>query len=124
MTKILTTLSITCLCLRTVAAFEVEILPPALRGAVQPQVAVAPDGRTFIAFGKGGSLYAAAGDASLVFRAPVEIATLPKLALGMRRGPRITAGRTIVVSAISHEEGNLYGGVPRTAGPSGLPPRA
>jgi hypothetical protein len=93
-----------------VAAQPVEVLPPDLRGAVQPQVAVARNGNIFVTFAKGNLIYCTAStDGGKSFRRPVEIATLPKLALGMRRGPRIAAtDGEVTVSAISHEAGNLY----------------
>ena len=39
------------------AAAPVEILTPELRGAVQPQVAVAPSGRLHIVFGKDTAIF-------------------------------------------------------------------
>lgn len=88
----------------------VEIVPPDLRGAIQPQVAVSPKGIVYVAYGKGTSIYCSvSADDILIFKTPREIASLPKLALGLRRGPRITASdRTVVISAISHAEGNVY----------------
>ena len=88
----------------------VEVLPPDLRGAVQPQVAVAPGGGIFLTFGKENSIYCVAStDDGRTFRRPVEVGRLPKLALRMRRGPRIAAAdRQVTISAISHEDGNLY----------------
>lgn len=92
------------------AAQPVEVIPPELRGAIQPQVAAAADGTVFVVFGKGTNVYCAVSEGgSLQFRAPVLIAALPKPALGMRRGPRIAANdQRVVVSAISHADGNLY----------------
>lgn len=91
-------------------AQPVEILPPGLRGAVQPQVAVAPGGSIFVTFGKGAAIYCVGStNGGKTFMRPVEVASLPKLALGMRRGPRIVASDTqVTISAISHEDGNLY----------------
>src|SRR3954469_4122280 len=86
------------------AAQPVEVLPPELRGAIQPQVAVAPNGNIYVTFGKGTSVYCAVStNGGKAFLQPVEVARLPKLALGMRRGPRITASnRQITISAVSH----------------------
>lgn len=91
-------------------AQPVEVVTPELRGAVQPQVAVAPKGGVFVAFGKGAAVYCATStDGGQTFRPPVEVASLPKLALGLRRGPRIAATDTrVTLSAISHADGNLY----------------
>lgn len=94
------------------AAFAqpVEILPLDFRGAVQPQIAVSASGNVFVAFGKDSSIYCTAStDGAKTFHVPIKIATLPKLALGMRRGPRIAAtDNSVAVSAISHETGELY----------------
>ena len=88
----------------------VEVIPASLRGAVQPQVAVSRDGKVHVTYGKGTSIYCStSADKSLAFNPPREVARLPKLALGVRRGPRITASdKAVVISAISHGEGNLY----------------
>lgn len=102
---------IACLILVTTRNFAapVEIIPPELRGAVQPQVAVAPGGRIHVVFGKENAIYHTACADGRSFSAPVKIGELDKLALRMRRGPRICAtDKLIVVTAISHTEGNLH----------------
>ena len=60
-------------------------------------------------FGKEGGVFCATSlDRGRSFSQPVRVGNLPKLALGMRRGPRIAATeRGVVISAISHSEGNL-----------------
>ena len=91
------------------AGSDVEVIPPELRGVTQPQAATAAEGEVFVVFGRGTEIFCATGDAELKFKQPVKIGALPKLALGMRRGPRVaTANASVVVSAISHTEGNLY----------------
>lgn len=92
-------------------AAEVKRITPAdFTGAKQPQAAVTEDGATYVAFGKESSIYvtrADAGDESPT--EPVKVAELNKLALGMRRGPRIAvAGSDVVLTAISHGDGNLH----------------
>ena len=89
----------------------VEIPTPGLAAPRQPQVAIGRDGRGYVVFGDGAAIYcASAALPALEFAAPVKIAELPKLALGMRRGPRIVAaGGSLVVTAISHAEGRVYG---------------
>ena len=89
-------------------AAPVEIIPPELRGAVQPQVAIAPGGRIHVVFGRDSAIYHTASADGRSFSAPVKLGELSKLALRMRRGPRISAtDKFIVVTAISHTEGNL-----------------
>lgn len=91
------------------AGEPVEIVPPELRGAAQPQVAVSAKGDVYVAFGRSGSFYCAASpDGGRTFQPPVRVGSLQKAALGMRRGPRIAVTeRGVVVSAISHADGNL-----------------
>ncbi len=89
-------------------AAPVEIIPPELRGAVQPQVAVASSGRIHVVFGKGTAIYHTASADGRSFSEPVKVAELQKLALGMRRGPRIAASeKVIAITAISHTGGDL-----------------
>ena len=87
----------------------VEIVPPELRGASQPQVAVSPKDEVYVAFGRNGSFYCAAAlDGGKTFGRPVLVGSLEKPALGRRRGPRVAAGsHGVVISAISHADGNL-----------------
>ena len=93
-------------------AAPVEITLPEMRGAMQPQVAVAPAGAIHVVFGKKetGTIYhVASRDGGRTFSKTVQVAELPKLALGMRRGPRIVAtDKVIAVSAISHDDGNVH----------------
>src|SRR5687768_9310774 len=101
--------AVTLLSIPAVRAAPVEIIPPEMRGALQPQVAMAPNGRVDVAFGKGAAIYhVGSTDGGRSFSAPQSVAELPKLALGMRRGPRISVtDTTIVISAISPDEGRL-----------------
>src|SRR4051812_30324045 len=75
----------------------------------QPQAAIDPQGDIYVAFGAGESIYCSKStDKGLSYAAPVKVADVPKLALGMRRGPRIAAGKGFVaITAIGHEAGNL-----------------
>jgi hypothetical protein len=83
-----------------------------LKSALQPQVAVDSSGKTYVVFGEkeSGSIFCStAENIERGFSEPVRVAALPKLALGMRRGPRISVAKQgITVAAISHEDGNLY----------------
>ena len=93
----------------TIAAAPVEIIPPELRGAVQPQIAVAPSGRIHVVFGKDNAVFHTTSPDGRAFSAPVKIGELDKLALRMRRGPRITAtDKLVLVTAISHADGNVH----------------
>ncbi|MEA3213778.1 MAG: hypothetical protein QOE70_6835 [Chthoniobacter sp.] len=88
---------------------SVEFIPPELRGAVQPQVAVSPAGRIHVVFGKGNAVYHTASADGRSFSTPVKVGELEKLALRMRRGPRVSAtNELIAVTAISHADGNLH----------------
>ncbi len=90
-------------------AAPVDILPPGLRGAVQPQIAVAPSGRIHVVFGKDNAVYHTTSPDGLAFSAPVKVGELEKLALKMRRGPRVTAtDKLVLVTAISHIDGNVH----------------
>ena len=104
-----------CLCfalilsLRAFAA-PVEIVPPNFPGVLQPQAAVGVRGEIHVVFGQkeGAIFHTISTDGARTFRAPVKIGALPKLALGMHRGPRIAvAGERVVVTAITHEGGDL-----------------
>lgn len=67
-------------------------------------------GKIHVAFGKANAVYhVASAEGGRTFSKPVKVAELPKLALGMRRGPRISAtDKVIAITAISHDEGDLH----------------
>lgn len=90
-------------------ATPVEPLPPGTTGATQPQVALGDDGRIHLTYGQGGEvLYTNSADGA-TFSAPLRVGRLEKLALGMRRGPRIAASPdTLLITALSHADGNLH----------------
>ena len=97
------------LSLRAFAA-PVEIVPPSFTGGLQPQAAVGAKGEIHVVFGQkdGAIFHTISTDEARTFRAPVKIGALPKLALGMHRGPRIAvAGERVVVTAISHDGGDV-----------------
>jgi hypothetical protein len=80
----------------------------------QPQVAVASDGAIHVAFGirtsgtEGSVSYTRSDDGGKSFSQPVKLATVNKLALGMRRGPRIAvSGDAVCISVIGHKDGNI-----------------
>jgi len=102
--------------LHAVAA-PVEITPPDFRGAVQPQVAVAPSGRIHVVFGKDDAVFHISSPDGRVFSPPVKVGALEKLALGMRRGPRIVAtDKLVLITAISHADGNVHAWTSADAG--------
>ncbi len=101
----------------SLAAAPVEIVPPELHGAVQPQVAVAPSGRIHVVFGKDNAIYHTTSPDGRAFSTPVKIGELDKLALKMRRGPRVTAtDHLVLVTAISHADGNIHAWTSADAG--------
>ncbi|MEO8270719.1 MAG: sialidase family protein [Aureliella sp.] len=78
-------------------------------GAQQPRVAIDPEGTIYVAFGANEYIYVCKSvDEGKTYTVPVKVGHVAKLALGMRRGPRIVANEnSIVVTAISHASGNL-----------------
>jgi hypothetical protein len=69
----------------------------------QPQIAIAANGVVHMVFGNGSAVYYVRSEsaAPLSFGEPVQVADVPNLALGMRRGPRVAAsGSTVTVTAI------------------------
>jgi hypothetical protein len=94
----------------TISAAPVEVIPAEMRGAAaQPQISVASNGRVHVIFGSGKAIFHASSSDGKSFSAPVKVGELDKLALGLRRGPRIVAtGDKLAVTAISHTDGNLH----------------
>ncbi|MBI3267459.1 MAG: exo-alpha-sialidase [Planctomycetes bacterium] len=74
----------------------------------EPQVAVAPDGTIYVAFGNDNAVWCSAStDGGKTFGAPVQVAQAGNLALGMRRGPRIAATeKALVVAAVCGGHGH------------------
>jgi hypothetical protein len=87
-----------------------RVTTPTFGEARQPQPAISNDGTTYVAFGRAEAIYVTRADPdAITFSEPVKVGELPKLALGMRRGPRIAIlDQAVITSAISHEDGNLY----------------
>src|SRR4051794_10242158 len=75
--------------------------------ARQPQAAIDAKGRVFVAYGVANEVRGAvSNDGGGSFAAPVAVGSLPTMALGMRRGPRIAAtDSAVVVTAIGGEQG-------------------
>jgi hypothetical protein len=73
--------------------------------AAQPQVAATGEQRVYVTFGRGSEVWVArSDDGARRFADPVRVADVPKLMLGMRRGPRIAAhGDRVTVTVIAHE---------------------
>lgn len=73
--------------------------------AAQPQLAATTDGRVWLAFGRGKEiLVARSDDRGTTFADPVQVAALPSLMLGKRRGPRVAAhGDRVTVTAMAGE---------------------
>ena len=87
------------------AGTAIRVTPAGFVGK-EPQVA-ASGARVFVACGNGDALFVLRStDGGSSFSQPVALPTAGKLALGMRRGPRIAlAGKTVVVSAIYGAKG-------------------
>lgn len=81
-----------------------------LEGALQPRLATTVAGSVFCTFGAGEDIFwnqLEPGE-NPRFTEPQRIASVPKLALGRRRGPRLAViDNVMVVTAISHQTGQL-----------------
>jgi hypothetical protein len=75
--------------------------------ARQPQLAVDPKGRIMVVYGVGNEIRCRVStDRGLSFNEPITVGSLPTLALGGRRGPRVAAtGRAFIVTAIGGAQG-------------------
>ncbi|QDV85755.1 sialidase family protein [Planctomycetes bacterium TBK1r] len=87
----------------------VVVSESAVPGLRQPQAAVSNSGNIFLTFGAGDVVYfCKSADQGQSFTSPTQVGQVKKLALGMRRGPRIVAiDDFVVITAISHETGNV-----------------
>ncbi len=94
------------LAITTALAAPVAIAPAAWGDTQQPQVAIDEAGVMYVVFGRGEEIYVAiSNDSGTHFQTPQRVGRLHKLALGMRRGPRIAAsGRAVTVTAITNED--------------------
>lgn len=80
----------------------------------QPQAAVDANGTIFVTFGAEETIYCStSSDGGESFSAPVKVADVPRLALGLRRGPRIVAGDSVLVVTsvvvLDRQRGQLAG---------------
>jgi hypothetical protein len=73
--------------------------------AAQPRLATTAAGRVYLAYGSGGTVYVARSDnGGTTFAPAVAAASVPKLMLGLRRGPRLAAqGENVTVTFIGSE---------------------
>ncbi len=87
----------------------VQVTPSSLSEAREPQIAIDRDHHVYIAYGMGNGVYVSESpDEGRTYARPIKVGELDNLALGMRRGPRITACKgTITITAASHGDGNL-----------------
>ena len=78
-------------------------------GLRQPQAAVSNTGEIFLTYGAGDVVYfCKSSEQGKSFTSPTKVAEVLRLALGMRRGPRIVAiDDLVVITAISHDTGNV-----------------
>ena len=96
-----------------------QVVPQGLAAAaLEPQLAAAPDGAVYLAFGAGDQIYVCKStDDGRTFSAPLALSAddraaekgssaAPKTPLGMRRGPRIAASKSrVVVTAVFGAQG-------------------
>ena len=80
----------------------VAVCPKGFETAAEARVALVSDSEVYVAFGNRSDVFVSRSiDGGKSYLAPVKVASLDTLMLGMRRGPRIAiSGRTIVVTAI------------------------
>ena len=92
---------------RPASAAAEEAPSHAFADARQPQVAVNPSGVIHLVYGRGNAIFSTAStDFGKTFSAPVQVAQVGTLALGMRRGPRVVATENaVVVTAIAGTKG-------------------
>ncbi len=86
----------------------VPILPVDFKGAKQPQICSDTQGKVLVVFGQSNSVFCVSSTNQHHFTSPIKVGTLDRLALGMRRGPRIVTSKdAAIISAISLETGNI-----------------
>ena len=94
--------------LPVLVAAAIQVTPPGFAKAKEPQIAI--DGqKVHIAYGLGNEIYlSSSSDEGKSFGEPIRVAEVNKLALGMRRGPRIVSNKgTVTITSISHADGDL-----------------
>ncbi|MEO6004361.1 MAG: sialidase family protein [Opitutus sp.] len=97
-------LSLMLLALITAGAARLTAERLEIAGAAQPQLCAASDGSVWLTYGHGGAIFAAQSGEDGSFKPAVQIAAIPNLMLGNRRGPRIAAhGDTVTVTVIGNE---------------------
>jgi hypothetical protein len=107
--------------LSTVSHGSEPVVIPAgdVAGGVQPQIAVTESGTVHAVFGVGDAVFHTSSKDGHSFSTPVRVGEMEKLALKMRRGPRVVATDALVtVTAISHTRGELRGWSSQDAGKS------
>jgi hypothetical protein len=79
-----------------------------LPDAQQPQVAVSPSGKVYLAFGAGNAVYCTTSeDGGKSYASPVKVGEAGALTLGVRRGPRVAAtDRTVIITAVGGKVGH------------------
>src|SRR4051812_29316641 len=84
---------------------QTSVAPFRVPAAAQPQLSVDPAGRVWLAYGSGRDVWVThSEDSGTTFSAAQKVVSAPKLSLGMRRGPRIAAGKqTVTVTLIADE---------------------
>ena len=85
----------------------VSVTPRGISDFVEPQVAVENDGHVYVAYGAGDAIYvSASADKGSTFGVPIKVAEAGKIALGMRRGPRVVANHgRVTVTAVYGAKG-------------------
>lgn len=75
----------------------------------QPQISIDTKGIIRVAYGLDNKIYfATSTNKGLTFSNPTLVATLPKMQLGMGRGPQIASSKTLTVITAMDESGKIY----------------
>ena len=111
------------LLLPALIAAVIQVTPPTFSKAKEPQIAL--DGQNvYIAYGMGDEIYlSSSSDEGKTFGEPTKVGQMNKLALGMRRGPRVVSSKgAITITAISHADGDLMSFHSKDRGKTGSAP--
>jgi hypothetical protein len=81
-----------------------RLTPADFHDAEQPQLCVTAEGTAIVVFGRGEDIFVCRSTDAKTVTSPIKVGSIPKLALGKRRGPRIAAsGSDLTVTAMADD---------------------